>query len=59
MGNTNIKNLNAILVLHNRALGKINVLKLHDSANHPCKDLKILKFCDLVDSHNCLFMAQL
>ena len=52
-GNQNIQNL------QNRALRKITFKKFHDPVNPLYKDLKILKFKDLLHLQNCLFVLQI
>ena len=56
---TSRENVNAIQVLQNRALRKIAFKKSNDPVSELYKDFKILKFCDLVQLQNCLFMVQL
>ena len=45
--------------IQNRALRKISFKKLHDPTEQLYKDLKILKFCDIVHLQNCIFMNQI
>ena len=52
-GNQNIQNL------QNRALRKITFKKFHDPVNPLYKDLKILKFKDLLQLQNCLLVLQI
>ena len=55
----NCVNCNNIQKLHNRALRKIRFKKLHDPVNALYKDLKILKFKDLLYLQHCLFVSQI
>ena len=45
--------------IQNRALRKITFKKFHDPVNPLYKDLKILKFKDLLHLQNCLFVLQI
>ena len=45
--------------LQNQALRKIAFKKLHDPVKPFYKDLKILKFKDLFNLQNCLFVSQI
>ena len=58
-GQANKESQNIILVIQNRALRKISYKKLHDPTAQLYKDLKLLKFCDIVHLQNCLFMNQI
>ena len=55
----NCVNENNIQNLQNRALRKITFKKFHDPVNPLYKDLKILKFKDLLHLQNCLFVLQI
>ena len=57
-GQGNCVDQNNIQKLHNQALRKISFQKLHDPVNPLYKDLKILKFKDLLHLQNCLFVSQ-
>ena len=58
-GQGNCANQNNIQNLQNRALRKITFKKFHDPVNPLYKDLKILKFKDLLHLQNCLFVLQI
>ena len=58
-GRGNCVNQNNIQNLQNRALRKITFKKFHDPVNPLYKDLKILKFKDLIHLQNCLFVLQI
>ena len=58
-GQGNCVNQNNIQNLQNRALRKITFKKFHDPVNPLYKDLKILKFKDLLHLQNCLFVLQI
>ena len=58
-GQGNCVNQNNIQNLQNRALRKITFKKFHDPVNPLYKDLKILKFKDLLHLPNCLFVLQI
>ena len=58
-GQGNCVNQNNIQNLQKRALRKITLKKLHDLVNPLYKDLKILKFKDLLHLQNCLFVLQI
>ena len=58
-GQANKESQNKIQVIQNRALRKISFKKLHDPTAQLYKDLKLLKFCDIVHLQNCLFMNQI
>ena len=57
-GQANKESQNKIQVIQNRALRKISFKKLHDPTAQLYKDLKLLKFCDIVHLQNCLLMNQ-
>ena len=57
-GQGNCVDRNNIQNLQNRALRKITFKKLHDPVKPLYKDLKILKFKDLIQLQNCLFVSQ-
>ena len=59
LGQENFVNRNNIQNFQNRTLRKITFKKLHDPANPFFKDLKILKFKDLLYLQNCLFVSQI
>ena len=56
-GQANKEGQNKIEVIQNQALRKISFKKLHDPTAQLYKDLKHLKFCDIVHLQNCLFMS--
>ena len=56
---SNITSQNKIQKLQNRALRKILFKKKQDSISQAYKELKILKFPDLLYLQNCLFMSQI
>ena len=58
-GQGNSVNRNNIQKLQNQALREIAFKKPHDPVNLLCKDLKILKFKDLLHLQNCLFISQI
>ena len=58
-GQSNITSQNKIQKLQNRALRKILFKKKQDSISQAYKELKILKFPDLLYLQNCLFMSQI
>ena len=58
-GQGNCVNQNNIQNLQNRALRKITFKKFHDPVNPLHKDLKIIKFKDLLHLQNCLFVLQI
>ena len=58
-GQGNCVNQNIIQNLQNQALRKITFKKFHDPVNPLYKDLKILKFKDLLHLQNCLFVLQI
>ena len=58
-GHKKIVNQNIIQNLQKRALRKITFKKFHDPVNLLYKDLKILKFKDLLHLQNCLFVLQI
>ena len=58
-GQGNGVNRNKIKKLQNQALRKISFKKLHDPVNPLYKDLKILKFKDILYRQNCLFVSQI
>ena len=58
-GQGNQSNQNAIQILQNRALSKITFKKYPDPSNPIYKELKILKFADLLHIRNCLFISQI
>ena len=58
-GQGNCVNQNIIQNLQNQALRKITFKKFHDPVNLLYKDLKILKFKDLIHLQNCLFVLQI
>ena len=58
-GQRNCLNQNDIQNLQNRALRKITFKNSHDPVNPLNKDLKILKFKDLLHLQNCLFVLQI
>ena len=49
----NKESQNKIQVIQNQALRKISFKKLHDSTAQLYKDLKLLKFSDIVHLQNC------
>ena len=59
LGQENFVYRNNIQNFQNRTLRKITFKKLHDPANPFFKDLKILKFKDLLYLQNCLFVSQI
>ena len=58
-GQANKESQNKIQVIQDRALRKISFKKLHDSTAKLYKNLKVLKFCEIVHLQNCLFMNQI
>ena len=57
-GQTNTEKQKQMEILQNRAVRKITFKKCFDSAGSLYKELNVLKFCDIVDLQNCLFMSQ-
>ena len=58
-GQGNCVDQNIIQNLQNQALRKITFKKFHDPVNPHYKDLKILKFKDLLNLQSCLFVLQI
>ena len=58
-GHGNCVDQNNIQNLENRALRKITFKKFHETVNPLHKDLKIVKFKDLLHLQNCLFVLQI
>ena len=58
-GHTNLTNQNKIQKPQNKAFRKILFKKQQDSIRQYYKELKILKFPDLLYLQNCLFMSQI
>ena len=58
-GQANKESQNKIQVIQNLALRKISFKKLQDPTAKLYKDIKLLKFCDIVHLQNCLFMNQI
>ena len=58
-GHTNVTSQDKTQKLQNRALRKILFKKQQDSVSHFYKELKILKFSDLLYLQNCLFISQI
>ena len=58
-GQPNITSQNKIQKLQNRALRKVLFKEKQDSISEVYKELKILKFFDLLYLQNCLFMSQI
>ena len=59
MGPKNNETITTFLNLQNRALRTINFKKRHDCISCVYKERKILKFSDIQNLQNCLFMNQI
>ena len=57
-GQTNKESQKKIQVIQNGALRKISFKKFYDPTVQLYKDVKLLKFCDIIHLRNCLFMIQ-